>query len=69
MEWIKGLLVPTGIGVLLVILGSITTIMDAGFEAAREGPAALGNFLPGFLLFFISVLFILAVVTRIHAAV
>jgi hypothetical protein len=69
MERVKALLLPTGIGVLLVVLGSITNIMDAGFEAAREGPAALGDFLHGFLLFFILVLFILAVFARIRAAV
>lgn len=69
MERIKALLLPTGIGVLIVVLGSITDIMDAGFAAARTGPAALGDFLYGFLLFFILVLFILALIARISASV
>jgi phage-related minor tail protein len=68
MKQIGQLLLPTGLGVLIVLLGSITGIMDAGFEAAREGPAALVEFLEGFIVLLILVMLILAVFAAIRGA-
>jgi len=68
MEQIRYLLLPTGLGVLIVLLGSITGIMDAGFEAAREGPVALLEFLEGFVVLVILVMLILGVFATIRAA-
>ncbi len=68
MKQIGQLLLPTGLGVLIVLLGSITGIMDAGFEAAREGPVALLEFLEGFVVLVILVMLILGVFATIRAA-
>jgi len=68
MEQMRYLLLPTGLGVLIVLLGSITGIMDAGFEAAREGPVALVGFLEGFVVLFILVMLILAVFAAVRGA-
>ena len=68
MKQIGQLLLPTGLGVLIVLLGSITGIMDAGFEAAREGPIALVGFLEGFIVLFVLVMLMLGVFARIRAA-
>lgn len=59
MERIKVLLIPTGIGILLVILGHISSIMDAGFKTARTGPGATGDFLVEFVGFFVLVVVVL----------
>jgi len=61
-------LLSTSLGVLIVLLGSITGIMDAGFETAREGPVALVGFLEGFIVLFVSVMLILGVFAGIRAA-
>ena len=68
MKQIGQLLLPTGLGVLIVLLGSITGIMDAGFEAAREGPIALVGFLEGFIVLFVLVMLMLGIFARIRAA-
>jgi len=68
VEQIRYLLLPTGLGVLIVLLGSITGIMDAGFEAAREGPRALTGFLEGFIVLLILVMLILTVFAAIRGA-
>ena len=68
MKQIGQLLLPTGLGVLIVLLGSITGIMDAGFEAAREGPVALVGFLEGFIPLFVLVLLMLGIFASIRAA-
>ena len=68
MKQIGQLLLPTGLGVLIVLLGSITGIMDAGFEAAREGPIALVGFLEGFIVLFVLVMLMLGVFASICAA-
>ena len=68
MKQIGQLLLPTGLGVLIVLLGSITGIMDAGFEAAREGPMALVGFLEGFIVLFVLVMLMLGIFARIRAA-
>jgi predicted Rossmann-fold nucleotide-binding protein len=68
MKQIGQLLLPTGLGVLIVLLGSITGIMDAGFEAAREGPVALVGFLEGFILLFVLVMLMLGIFASIRAA-
>jgi predicted Rossmann-fold nucleotide-binding protein len=67
MKQIGQLLLPTGLGVLIVLLGSITGIMDAGFEAAREGPVALVGFLEGFIPLFVLVLLMLGIFASIRA--
>ena len=68
MKQIGQLLLPTGLGVLIVLLGSITGIMDAGFEAAREGPIALVGFLEGFIVLFVLVMLMLGMFATIRAA-
>ena len=68
MKQIGQLFLPTGLGVLIVLLGSITGIMDAGFEAAREGPMALVGFLEGFIVLFVLVMLMLDIFARIRAA-
>ena len=68
MKQIGQLLLPTGLGVLIVLLGYITGIMDAGFEAAREGPIALVGFLEGFIVLFVLVMLMLGVFASIRAA-
>ena len=68
MKQIGQLFLPTGLGVLIVLLGSITGIMDAGFEAAREGPIALVGFLEGLLVLFVLVMLMLGVFASIRAA-
>ena len=68
MKQIGQLLLPTGLGVLIVLLGSITGIMDAGFEAAREGPIALVGFLERFIVLFVLVMLMLGVFASIRAA-
>lgn len=68
MKQIGQLFLPTGLGVLIVLLGSITGIMDAGFEAAREGPMALVGFLEGFIVLFVLVMLMLGVFATIRAA-
>jgi len=68
MKQIGQLLLPTGLGVLIVLLGSITGIMDAGFEAAREGPIALVGFLEGFIVLSVLVMLMLGVFASIRAA-
>lgn len=68
MKQIGQLFLPTGLGVLIVLLGSITGIMDAGFEAAREGPIALVGFLEGFIVLFVLVMLMLGVFASIRAA-
>lgn len=68
MKQIGQLLLPTGLGVLIVLLGSITGIMGAGFEAAREGPVALVGFLEGLIVLFVLVMLMLGVFTSIRAA-
>jgi predicted Rossmann-fold nucleotide-binding protein len=68
MKQIGQLLLPTGLGVLIVLLGSITGIMDAGFEAAREGPIALVGFLEGFIVLFVLVMLMLGIFASIRAA-
>ena len=68
MKQIGQLFLPTGLGVLIVLLGSITGIMDAGFEAAREGPMALVGFLEGFIVLFVLVMLMLGVFASIRAA-
>jgi len=68
MKQIGQLLLPTGLGVLIVLLGSITGIMDAGFEAAREGPVALVGFLEGLIVLFVLMMLILGVFAGIRAA-
>ena len=68
MKQIGQLLLPTGLGVLIVLLGSITGIMDAGFEAARKGPIALVGFLEGFIVLFVLVMLMLGIFARIRAA-
>ena len=68
MKQIGQLFLPTGLGVLIVLLGSITGIMDAGFEAAREGPMTLVGFLEGFIVLFVLMMLMLGIFARIRAA-
>jgi len=68
MKQIGQLLLPTGLGVLIVLLGSLTGTMNAGFEAAREGPIALVGFLEGFIVLFVLVMLMLGVFASIRAA-
>ena len=68
MKQIGQLLLPTGLGVLIVLLGSIAGIMDAGFEAAREGPMTLVGFLEGFIVLFVLMMLMLGVFASIRAA-
>lgn len=68
MKQIGQLLLPTGLGVFIVLLGSITRIMDAGFEAAREGPVALVGFLKGYIILLVLVMLMLGVFAHIRDA-
>jgi hypothetical protein len=68
MDGIKTLLLPTGVGVLLVVMVSIGAIMSSGTEAAREGPGPLATFLTEFIEFFVLVILILAIFGAIRGA-
>jgi hypothetical protein len=69
MDGIKALLLPTGLGILLVVMVSIGGIMASGTEAAREGPGPLAAFLTEFIEFFVLVILILAIFGVIRGAV
>ena len=68
MNDIKALLLPAGIGVLLVVLGTISAIWNEGLQAARAGPAPLSDFLVEFISFFVLVIVVLAVFRAIRDA-
>jgi hypothetical protein len=68
MNNIKTFLLPTGIGVLLVVLGAISAIWNEGLRAARAGPAPLSGFLIEFISFFVLVAIVLAIFRAIRDA-
>lgn len=68
MDSLKALLLPTGLGVLIVVLGAIGAIWNEGLQAARAGPAPLSNSLTEFIGFFVLVMVVLAVFGAIRNA-
>jgi hypothetical protein len=68
MPDLRGLLLPTGIGVLIVVLGSIVGIWNQGLQAARTGPIAVSNFLVGFITLIVLVMLVLAIFGAIRDA-
>ncbi len=69
MDNIKALLLPTGIGVLIVVLVAISAIWNEGLRAARAGTGPLADFLGEFISFFVLVLVVLAIFGAIREAV
>jgi len=68
MDEIKTRLLPTGVGILLVVMVFVGDIMASGRRAAREGPGSLATFLTEFMEFFIIVILILAIFGTIQGA-
>jgi hypothetical protein len=68
MDGIKALLLPTGVGILLVVMVFIGEIMASGRRAAREGPGPLAAFLTEFIEVFVLVILILAIFGAIRGA-
>jgi|GEM_PF-3506070 len=68
MDRLKALLLPTGVGVLVVVLGAISAIMAEGRQAARAGTGPLADFLSELILFFLLVIIVLGVFGAIRNA-